>query len=319
MARKYGTNDEVMEAYANGDEKPWTNGNGSVYHNGIDTIYSYGTHFPLAYKNDENLYIINGDHYSVTTSSHQRAIQSILPSDKSFTMGFSALDNAGINYRKMKIRDHTQDQSDYAPWNDKFKIDLETIPENATIHMATDPETKKKYIYSWHVAAHAVIEDDEKCYLAGMDEQSYFIAELPCMVNSMQEAFDCLKPGIVKDAEKSGVEIKRQGEWFAFGIVGGKIAKKLYKQMNQKVILPGDGNTHVATRACMLSELIFDKKTFELMKTTVISLDAETMLFSGAISHPEHKTLRVSKASKPEIYVLARNTALNSWSVSGVD
>lgn len=41
-----------------------------------------------------------------------------------------------------------------------------------------------------------------------------FLAKLPSKVSSIPEAYDSLKPQAVKDAEKQGLKVLRQGEWF---------------------------------------------------------------------------------------------------------
>jgi hypothetical protein len=50
-----------------------------------DIIYSYGRHFPIAkrfYINDEEIYLINSDSYSVTTSKQQWAVKRAIPDNK---------------------------------------------------------------------------------------------------------------------------------------------------------------------------------------------------------------------------------------------
>ena len=51
-------------------------------------------------------------------------------------------------------------------------------------------------------------------YLCSIDEQNYFVAELPKDVETLTEAFEVLKPDEVREAEAQGIEVKRQGEWF---------------------------------------------------------------------------------------------------------
>lgn len=45
--------------------------------------------------------------------------------------------------------------------------------------------------------------------------RGYFLCEIPGKVSTIEEAYEALKPQVVKDAEASGIEVKRQGDIFA--------------------------------------------------------------------------------------------------------
>ena len=301
--RSRGTNDEVIAAYFAGDSGPYTSGNGNIYFEGR-TLYSYGRHFPLAYHTRQGVYLLNGDRYSVTTAGHQSGTRTGARGKNNFTLSFGALEMARINFREVVVIDYTKDQSGYGERGEGIS-DPASIPENATVHRMDG------VITDWHLAASAVLEYAGKHYVAGMDEQSYFISELPGKVGTVDAAFQMLKPERIWEVQVEGIEVKRQGEWFCFPvIVDTKAARTTYKQMKQGFDFPGDGNTHTATRGAFASEIAFWKK---------YPLQGNDILFSGSIRHPEHRTLRVSKAVKPEIWQAVRNTAVASWSVGGVD
>lgn len=56
--------------------------------------------------------------------------------------------------------------------------------------------------------------ENSSLWICSMDEDTYFISKLPYWCNTIQEAFNSLKPLEVKEAERDGKEVKRQGEWF---------------------------------------------------------------------------------------------------------
>lgn len=66
---------KAAEAFVNGQTSP--RDRGSVFTDGR-AIYSYGTHFVMAYRDDEGNVLVNTDRYSVTTSRHQSALRGVL-------------------------------------------------------------------------------------------------------------------------------------------------------------------------------------------------------------------------------------------------
>jgi hypothetical protein len=90
----------------------------------------------------------------------------------------------------------------------------------------TQVESKDKYgrtkTRSLHTLGDSVIRVKERFYLSAVDETGhgagmYFLAELATdqAPASLQDAFNALKPPVVREAEAQGANILRQGEWFA--------------------------------------------------------------------------------------------------------
>lgn len=311
---KYGTNYEVINAFADGHETPHTNGQSTIYFDlcptrKYDVIYSYGSHFPMCYrfyaehkiyKRHLTLHIVNGDGYSPTTSQHQSMLLQALKDKESFTTSFDALRSARINITACTVIDYTQDQSKYAShWNDEetyTPIQEQDIPRGAAIR-----RDKHGTIVSWHLAASMLLRSGRRYYLCGMDDDSYFVSRLPRKVETVEAAIESLKPKRILDAESKGLQIERQGEWFCIKHCNGKEAKQIYKMMHKDFVLPLEGpgsNTHTVTRGYKKSSRVY---------------------FSGSMMHSEHKTLRVSLAKAPEIWEAIKNTAKGSWSTQGVD
>ncbi len=308
--RNIGTNYEVIQAFADNEKGPHTNQRCTVYFDTYpprkyDVIYSYGSHFPMCYrfyaenpilKQTEELYIVNGDSYSPTTSQHQSDLQTALREKNSFTTSFDALRSAGINITDCEIIDYTQDTEKHMTEEDIEGLDEKDIPKGATIYRDED-----KVITGWHLAASMIIQYKRKQYICGMDEDSYFVSQLPRKVKTVKEAFNTLKPRRIIEAEALGLEIRRQGEWFCIKYCNGKKAKQIYKILKPKFILPRENNRsnpHTATRGYIKNSRIY---------------------FSGSLRHPDHKMLKVSIAKTPEIWEAIKNTAKGSWSEQGVD
>jgi len=108
----------------------------------------------------------------------------------------------------------------------------------------------------------------DRWILIGKDEGHLFIAILPELVDTVEEAHECLKPDEVKKLRET--EYTRQGEWFFL-----KTNTTYYKN----VIKKGTGLSNGKGRAHRVSEMIDfgDKELIE--KECVVR---------GTVSHPEH-------------------------------
>ena len=75
---------------------------------------------------------------------------------------------------------------------------------------------------SVHTLGDSVIRVRDHEFVSAVDETGvgrgiYFFTQLPGRrtLSSFQEALEMLKPLVVRNAEKEGLEVRRQGEWFA--------------------------------------------------------------------------------------------------------
>lgn len=73
-----------------------------------------------------------------------------------------------------------------------------------------------------HTLGDSVVRVHDRYYLSAVDETGvgsgmYFLAELQTdrPPTSLAEAFNFLKPNVVREAEARGANVRRQGEWFA--------------------------------------------------------------------------------------------------------
>ena len=324
MAQKFGTNEEVIATFVAMNGYPCKNSVGSVSHeNGI--LYSYRE--PICIRQENGMYIVNGDKWSVTTSQHQSTLQSRLRmSGKNFfTTSFSAMERfiggvssislhystKGLFAERMRdevnVVDHTDDfVAIYDESSGLFRQGFtcykkENLPQGAEIRYRKDPETGENIPTVAHMAGSVLFEYNGECVIASMDEMQYFVSILPRPVNFVGKAFASLKPEEVLDAEKKGLEIFRQGEWFFIPHLIGKEAREQYNQMETDFKLVGrnGGNPHKATRGVWLDE---QRGIAEV---------------SGRIRHDEHRMLQLSTYNDPVIYVAVENTAVRSFSAMG--
>jgi hypothetical protein len=175
--------------------------------NGV--LYSYGRHFPLAWKAPKGScvdYVINGDKYSVTTSSHQRdAIGMLKPNVQ---IPITACDAAGVDWRTMVIVDKTDDES----WNEcpdtgrrvewdfgshRYVDDKTDCPKRSSRGLG---DAKWKPV--WRHRLGSVLLRDQRgwMWLSSMDEnepahlQKYFLCRLPSKrVRTVKEAYESLR------------------------------------------------------------------------------------------------------------------------------
>lgn len=328
MARKYGTNSEVIEAYVKGEEKPCRNGPNSVSHrNGV--LYSYNE--PICIRQgereihkDDGMYIVNGDKWTNTTSQHQSELQAELRvlNRNHFTTSFSALENfAGrvspdsIAFSKnrfvenvknnVKIVDHTSDFiAQYDQRTDKFfqagkPVEWSELPKGVEIRYRKDELTGIVTPVMAHMAGSVLFELNGEYALASMDEMQYFLSILPRPAASVSDAFFSLKPQEAVDAQARGLEVFRQGEWFFIPHLIDKEAREVYNQMptDFKLVGKNGGNPHVATRGQWIREGVAE--------------------VSGMVRHPEHTMLRLSTRDNPTVFVAVENTAKQSFSAQG--
>jgi hypothetical protein len=326
MART-GTNSEVIQAFFDREEKPYTNRNGSIFFQEYDNtrvLYSYGTHFALAVMTDDYI-LLNGDRYSATTSSHQSAVRRAAP-DSAFTTSFDMLARGPLidvtrvpidilNTTDEEGQGYSDDSFPLSPVPEERKEEYKEILRKATrITRRTSWSTGRLCLSAWHRAGYMLFAHEEKYYIAGQDEQQYFVSEIVkpeyMTVNS---GLNALKPKEVRNAERANKEVHRQGDWFFVKMdVSDKEAKKAYKTMAPKIELRQDDNesSHIATRACHVLDLVFDKVHRHV--------NARDTVVSGQIRHPQHAMLKLSLSKNPKLFLAYPNNAIRSWSADAM-
>lgn len=151
------------------------------------------------------------------------------------------------------------------------------------------PHSKK-----WHMSSSVLIEKNNKRYIFGQDEGTYFGCELRGTPNTVKDAFINLIP-----EQAFGKRYKRQGEWFA---VPAKPPTSECLELSLTVGLPKDdelSNNHIVNDA---KEIRVD------LKRKLIYANG------GSLEHDQHNPLIFSGWN-----CFYKNTALRSVSEEGVD
>ncbi|HHT9136782.1 MAG TPA: hypothetical protein ACFYEK_05985 [Candidatus Wunengus sp. YC60] len=263
-----------------------------------NTLYSYGRHFPLAVRRGEEgqeWYLLNGDKYSNSTSTHQGITYSVF--NNSPRVSFTALNAAGIYYNSCKLIDFTKDEYEYAYHdNIKFANFKNLMPAGAEYHEKKDVDGRI-LSKSYHRIGAVILEQGKKHFVCGMDEGSYFISLLPKKVKTVQEAFEVLKPKRIR--KENITDYQRQGEWF-FIPADVQIKEKDFQKSAALPSADSSSNLHVCTRLKKIGKRYFVK---------------------GIIKHrnprtnrrADHRPLKLGEG----IYEAVCNTAKGNWSASG--
>lgn len=329
-------NYEVAEAFAKGrgPKKAY-----SVYRQPCsegDIIYSWGSHFPMAVKNNlDKTYLINGDRYSVSTSKHQtyvrRAIADYNKGDyNSLIVPFTALRRSLNVYHwfdlHIKVIDVGQDKEIMRCLT--CGIDFDTydkyVDHSVNIYL---PSHKMFYFHQLAPSTFSVTYFDKtKYYISGFDETSngrsdgYFLSELPSKPRDIAHAFEILKPRAVKDAEKKGIKILRQGDIFAIPTdlmtirlkkrgafeKADRYQKNVWGYWTQATVTVVDypsllNTSHVATEVIRTPKQIYARGIIRHRPTE----------FGRSL--PEHRNIKLGN----KWHRIYRNTALASFSMGG--
>jgi hypothetical protein len=279
--------DVVVSNYFNSGDRNHYNKASHLYFED-DTLYSYGSHFILAQK-AKNGYILNGDKYSITTSSHQNLTRSKAPK-YSPIIPFTALENIFKNgwlsideLSQIEIIDVTGDT-----YTEVTRYDKEGNPYKAQEH---------------HLGA-SLIRYKGKYYLSSIDpgskDYSYFLCELKGKPASVEAAFRDLAGNLTDEEYQSYQEgiIQRQGEYFLKPVELTTKDLKNNGAINPRIIQRnidlsnGNGNAHIARDYLRLPDAEFIR---------------------GTLRHNEHKMIRMGQTW----YRVIKNTAINSWSANG--
>jgi hypothetical protein len=202
-------------------------------------LFSYGRHFALARYmgqdgDQQHLFLRNSDTYSPTTSCHQGMTAS---SCKGPSLSVSALSSAGLKFDDLELSNipFWRNNTDKFIYRDSetglfyeecnYTGDYQVGWLDVTYTNDWTPPKIGRYIgYSgrnerftygrWEVLGGVVVFHDNQYFLCSTDERKNFISRLPKKPRSLDHAFEMLKPPQVRKAERQGVSVQRQGEWF---------------------------------------------------------------------------------------------------------
>lgn len=210
--------------------------------------------------------------------------------------------NKVIDWIPKSILDYTQDKYKKSQKDDE-KLPLGRSRGGATLIYSDFILNKNSRV--WHSPSTLLLKHKGKRYLIGQDEETFFGCELKGKPNTVKEAYEDLKPDIVKKKKK----YKRQGEWFVYTVSKHEVpsvdncAALFGKEYNTGggITLPLDdpnSNCHIV-----------------FADDGRISKKGDIYAFEPRIEHPEHDILTMPRGW----YTFVKNTAIRNISQEGVD
>ena len=303
--QRFDTNEELIRRYLDGYYEDGKTPNGNLFFE-KEILYSYGYHFPLAVDLGR-LYVLNGDKYSVTTSSHQSTLFRLVPNSMRVEIPFSALASMMIAKGK-RI---------YAQSNVAIEVmEFNVIDWENDRYLDTGRLNKQGEPIMDHVLGGSLFEYEGSYFVTGMDLSGvdprgmFFLTEIATEQiekfgepTSMVEAMELLKPDEVKKAEEAGCKVYRQGEHFFIEVsdehfkVGDVQKPYMIKNMAED-----REDRHYASEGFMMDGMQFVR---------------------GIVKHmgKQHRMLKLykegTKAKDRKWFVQHESVQANSWSASG--
>jgi len=96
--KTYPTNEATIKAWIDGQDSGQNKTGSVLFEDRV--LYSYGDHFPLGIKYG-NLYLLNKDRYSATTSAHQNTVRELIHELKSlqYTINYGSTEELQKNIK----------------------------------------------------------------------------------------------------------------------------------------------------------------------------------------------------------------------------
>lgn len=181
-----------------------------------------GRKIPLAVRLKDDTILVNGAGLPWPASGYQTQVLNTLRDEGAGKFGVVPFDSVVAAWTDGEVRD----------WNQK-PIPIREIRSRVAIAVPSGGERyrtvseKDKYGRTRerqvHTLGDSVVRVRDRYYLSAIDETGagwngmYFLAELQTErpPQSLEAAFDLLKPKPVLEAEARGSIVRRQGEWFA--------------------------------------------------------------------------------------------------------
>jgi hypothetical protein len=251
-------------------------------------------------------------------------VQEIMSSDNDFQMiPFTVFSQANLDLNKFRLIE---------------KGISETLPRRIELRDWSKGEYKTTYkVENVHFTGSSLFEVDGKYYLFDVDRREVkynifnpFLAQLPKQVSTIKEAYEILKPKQVLEAEKQGLEVLRQGEWFFIPTSKPKI-KKLTKL--EKMIILGNSASfnEDLIKLLGLNKKELEKQAIELLKevpkqqnlqvgnsrpntVSLLVQQGEKVFCSGIVKHTgrEHADLKLNNW-----YLAVPNTSNENFTITG--
>lgn len=244
---------------------------------------------------------------------------------------FSVIKQAGLDLGTYKEIDRGPDETIYRQVEESriSLAELKKLKENKTLkelgfissmNYRNEAEYKVDYLSPQHFTGARLFEVDSRLFLLDVDRGELthgiinpFLVELPVKVNTIIEAYESLKPDVVKDAEHQGLKVLRQGEWFL--IPTTKQTNEMLKKLAQDKIdgeINKGGSISFAQQWANRGVLQAGQNRPNKVET-MVEHDALHYV-AGKLEHTgrEHKELILK-----DFYLAVPNTATKSWTIVG--
>jgi hypothetical protein len=222
------THQQVIEKFVTEGQR----GNGSYMKATKDVLYSRiparqlrysyrpAERAPLAVRLKDDSLLVNGAGFSWPISGHQRTVLRTAEASKS-RFGVVPFHSIVAAWTDGEVDD----------WN-RAPVPIKDLQKEVSIVVPSQGErwkqvkVKDKYgkeeTTTVDTLGDSVIRVKDRYYLSAVDETGvgagmYFLAELVTdrAPSTLEDAFNALKPPVVREAEARGSNVLRQGEWFA--------------------------------------------------------------------------------------------------------
>jgi hypothetical protein len=175
---------------------------------------------PLAVRLEDGGFLANGGAMAWPVNRHQGLVLRALEGAQA-PFGVVPFDSIAAAWTDGKVRDWSQAPFTLKDLRRETAVVVPSAGEEwreVTVKDKWGRETTRNV----HTLGDSVIRVRDHFYLSGVDETGmyrgiYFLAKLLTdrAPASFSEALSFLKPKVVQDAEARGVNVRRQGEWFA--------------------------------------------------------------------------------------------------------
>jgi hypothetical protein len=213
-------------------------------------------------------------------------------SESNFRMiPFSVFKEAGLNLNDLKILDTGPQEKLVVTTNDVTRGYIKDEYFEAT----------KKIFTPRHFIGAMLFQVGDKIFLMDIDRNeikhgifNLFLSEIPTPVTTIKEAYEALKPDMVKQAESQGIPVLRQGEWFFIPTnIEAIPVKDRHETLQRAELKAGDNRPNYAELHAIVND---------------------TLIVKGVVSHSgrEHKDITLNSWHIP-----VPNTATKSFTIQG--
>lgn len=218
-------------------------------------LYSYGEHYPLLVPTASGHYLLNTDGYSVTTA-HHISMARREAGRNAVDVPFSRLPFDVPELRKSEVLGRDEDYT------------LLRVP-------GTNDEEKPQDRF--------FLMGPDETYKVKVQQREWarpWVAELRKPVKDVEEALESLKPPEVREAERFGIEVIRQGDFFFVWTTD--------RRPRTSWDLTKPGERYALARSHSVLEAIKAR------------IEGETvMLVRGGVTHGEHRTITLDQWYRP--------------------